>query len=155
EKLQLLSYIAFDLKIIHSHGIIHRDLHSGNILQNKLYNAYIGDLGLAEAVDKVLAKSNGIYGVFPYIAPEVLRNRGNTPASDVYSFGIIMWEVSSGRLAFSDKNHDFGFLTEVCNGLRPTVAKDMPEYYVDLMKGCWDSDPEKRSMASEIYEVIK
>ncbi|RIB06807.1 kinase-like domain-containing protein, partial [Gigaspora rosea] len=85
-----------------------------------------------------------------YIAPEVLRSRGYTPASDVYSFGIIMWEVSSGRLVFSDKNHDLCFLTEACNGLRPTIAKDMPEYYVDLMKRCWNNDPAKRPMASEI-----
>ncbi|RIB04064.1 hypothetical protein C2G38_2048756 [Gigaspora rosea] len=66
-----------------------------------------------------------------------------------------MWEVSSGRLAFSDKKHDLCFLTEVCDGLRPTVAKDMPQCYVDLMKRCWDNDPKKRPMASEIYEVIQ
>ncbi|RIB25737.1 kinase-like domain-containing protein [Gigaspora rosea] len=153
-KLNILFHIAEDLQTIHSHGIIHRDLHSGNILQDNLCNAYIGDLGLSESVNKVLMRSDGIYGVFPYMAPETLRKKEYTMASDIYSFGMIMWELSSGRLSFSDKNHDLCLLLEVCEGVRPAVIEDVPQCYNDLMKRCWDNNPEKRPNASEIYKLI-
>ncbi|RIB27682.1 kinase-like domain-containing protein [Gigaspora rosea] len=71
DKLNLLQCIASDLLIIHSHDLIHRDLHSGNILQDNLKSAYIADLGFSIAALK--SKSNGIYGILRYIAPEVLK----------------------------------------------------------------------------------
>ncbi|CAG8778951.1 8820_t:CDS:1, partial [Ambispora leptoticha] len=90
EKLSLLSNIAFDLQLIHSHNIIHRDLHSGNILQNKLYSAYIGDLGIAISIDEESeTKFKGVYGNLPYISPEVLQGKSYEKLSDIYSFGII------------------------------------------------------------------
>ncbi|RIB26086.1 hypothetical protein C2G38_2164261 [Gigaspora rosea] len=57
KKIELLSYTASDLQIIHSNNIIHCDLHSGNIFQNDLYNAYIGDLGFATSINKTNIKA--------------------------------------------------------------------------------------------------
>ncbi|RIB19421.1 kinase-like domain-containing protein [Gigaspora rosea] len=56
KKIDLLSYTASDLQIIHSNNIIHCDLHSGNLFQNDLYNAYIGDLGFATSINKTNIK---------------------------------------------------------------------------------------------------
>src|SRR5260363_227094 len=76
DKLNLLQCITSDLQIIHSHDIVHRDLHSGNILQDDLKNAYIADLGLSITVNILLkSKSDGIFGILPYIAPEVLNKQ--------------------------------------------------------------------------------
>ncbi|RIB22786.1 kinase-like domain-containing protein, partial [Gigaspora rosea] len=86
------------------------------------------------------------------IAPETLRKKEYTMASDIYSFGMIMWELLSGRLSLSDKNHDLCLLLEVCEGVRLAVIEDVPQCYNDLMKKCWDNNPEKRPKASEIYK---
>ena len=91
DKLNLLQCIAYDLLIIHSQDLIHCDLHSGNILLNSLKSAYIADLALS-ITSNIASKSNldGIYGILPYIAPEVLNKHPYTKESDIYSFGIIM-----------------------------------------------------------------
>ncbi|RIB09083.1 kinase-like domain-containing protein [Gigaspora rosea] len=157
KKLELISYIALELHKIHSNNIIHCDLHSGNIFQNDLYNAYIGDLGFAKSINKILDKeSKGIYGALPYIAPEVLQGKSFTKASDIYSFGMIMWEISSGYLVFSDyKDNDISFATEIClNELRPKILKGTAKCFEELLKQCWDKDPEKRPSCLEIYEKV-
>ncbi|RIB00327.1 kinase-like domain-containing protein [Gigaspora rosea] len=155
-KLELLTYISFDLQLIHSYNIIHRDLHSGNIFQNNIYNAYIGDLGFAKLANKILkTESGGVYGALPYIAPEVLNGKSFTKASDVYSLGIIMWEISSGKIAFSDYEHDNLSLTiEICEGLRPKIIKGITPCYRNLLERCWNSNPKKRPSALEVYETI-
>ncbi|RIB11486.1 kinase-like domain-containing protein [Gigaspora rosea] len=151
-----LDLLALDLQLIHSYNIIHCDLHSGNIFQNDIYNAYIGDLGFATSINKTLdEKSGGIYGVLPYIAPEVLQGKPFTKATDIYSFGMIMWEISSGRVVTSEyENNDLNLAIEICEGLRPTILEGTTSCYVDLLKKCWNKDPEERPSALEIYETI-
>jgi serine/threonine protein kinase len=110
-----------------------------------LHNAYIGDLGFAKSVNNLLdTKSEGIYGMLPYIAPEVLRGKQFTKASDIYSFEMIMWEISSGYVVYPNrKNNDqdnSSLAIDICNGLRPTIPKGTPQFYIDLLKKCWDSD---------------
>ncbi|RIB12316.1 kinase-like domain-containing protein [Gigaspora rosea] len=156
KKLDLLSSIAFDLQLIHSHDIVHRDLHSCNILQDNIYDAYISDLGFATSVNKTLETESRkkIYGIMPYIAPEVLCGTSFTKASDVYSFGLIMWEISSGNVVFSEREDDSTLYLDIRNGLKPEIAKGTVLCYEDLLKKCWDADPVKRPSAPEIYNTI-
>jgi len=53
---------------------------------------------------------------FPYIAPEVLFGKLYTKSSDIYSIGIIMWELTSGVSAFNDRPHDFELSLDICKG---------------------------------------
>ncbi|RIB14893.1 kinase-like domain-containing protein [Gigaspora rosea] len=156
KKLELLIYITVDLEIIHSHNFIHRDLHSGNIFQNHLYNAYIGDLGFATAINKTLeSESRGAHGALAYMAPEILRGDIFTKASDIYSLGMIMWEISSGCVVFSECKYDsLSLAIEICEGLRPDILKSTPLCYAELLKRCWNDDQEKRATALEIHETI-
>ncbi|RIB12439.1 kinase-like domain-containing protein [Gigaspora rosea] len=156
KKLDLLSYIASNLEMIHSHNIIHCDLHSGNIFQDDLNNAYIGDLGFATSINKALVKgSGGLYGVLRYTAPEVLCGNPFTQASDIYSFGMIMWEISSGKVVFPDRKYDDAiFQMDIRGGLRPIILEDTPICFANLLKKCWDQNPEKRPSALEIHKTI-
>ncbi|RIB16421.1 kinase-like domain-containing protein [Gigaspora rosea] len=148
DKLILLQCIISDLQIIHSHGLIHRDLHSGNILQNELNSAYIADLGLT--INANIELKLGVYGVLPYIAPEVLNGKSYTKAFDIYSFGIIMWEILFGTPTPFKQNTAFQF--QVISGLRPHIPEGTTSQYIDLMRKCWDGNPENRPSAENIYD---
>ncbi|CAI2177624.1 14726_t:CDS:2 [Funneliformis geosporum] len=147
-------------------SIIHRDFHSGNILMKQYENdntkyIKIGDLGLSKSATE--AADNETYGIIPYMAPEVLQGQKYTTASDIYSFGMIMWEYMTGRRPFWDRAHDTELIIDICDGSRPPTGDIVaPEGYIEIMKECWDPYPiMHRSSAilavtkDEIYDKIQ
>ena len=99
--------------------------------------------------------SDVIEGVLPYIAPEVLRKFPYTKKSDVYSIGIIMWELATGKRPFSNEKHDSILAVSIVNGDRPPISEDIPSLYVETMKNCWNSDPDKRPDSSQLIETFE
>ncbi|PKB93325.1 kinase-like protein [Rhizophagus irregularis] len=96
-----------------------------------------------------------IYGVMPYVAPEVLRGKPYTKAADIYSFGMIMYFVATGRQPFADRAHDKLLALDIYNGISPKLNElEAPKCYVELMKRCWDSTPNNRPNAIEIENII-
>ena len=142
------------LEGIHKLNLVHGDFHNGNMLcDNNSVNCYISDLGLCRPANQPNTK-NDIYGVLPYIAPEVLRGKPCTKAADIYSFGIIMWEMTSGVSAYHNIPHDLNLSLNVCRGIRPEIIEGTMPEYVELMKRCWDNDPEKRPTANELKLIF-
>ena len=152
-KLAKLRCIINGLVNIHSVDIIHRDFHSGNIFfGNKVYNdVYIGDLGISKSATES-TDDNENYGIIPYMAPEIFQGQKYTKESDIYSFGMIMWEFMTARRPFWDRSHDIDLIIEICDGLRPPIVTNAPEGYIELMKECWHSDPEKRPIGTYIFK---
>ena len=109
-KFDILREIAFGLSDIHEKGLIHQDFHSGNILCDSAY--LITDLGLCKPADEKSEKN--VYGVLPYVAPEVLRGKEYTQASDIYGFGIIIYEVFNGLPPYHDVVHDELLAIKIC-----------------------------------------
>jgi serine/threonine protein kinase len=153
-KLSKLRFIINGLLNIHSVDIIHRDFHSGNIFFRDEYNVYIGDLGISKSATESTDDNNENYGIIPYMAPEIFQGQKYTKSSDIYSFGMIMWEFMTARRPFWDRNHDTDLIIEICDGLRPPIVIGAPEGYIELMKECWYSDPKKRPTATKIHEKI-
>src|SRR6266498_3465395 len=155
-KLKLLNNIIDGLRTIHELNFAHCDFHDGNILfHSNLIR--ISEFGLCQPVESFQSpdKNNKkIFGVLPFMAPEVLRGKPYTQASDVYSFSMIMWEFTSGIPPFDDKDHDFQLSLNICRGERPEIIENTPQCYIDLMKKCWDKDPLKRPNASEVKKII-
>ena len=108
EKLFILQDIASGLKEIHDNGLIHHDFHCGNILNSSGGHTFITDLGLCQPVNanSSLNDEKNIYGVLPYVAPEVLRGKEYTQESDIYGFGIIAYEVCTGLPPYHDVSHE-------------------------------------------------
>ncbi|RIB01920.1 kinase-like domain-containing protein [Gigaspora rosea] len=181
QKLKLLYSISDNLDYIHQ-KYVHKDLHSGNILivstgsfdlYTLLYNVYIvnnklimltpnigvktniepkiSDLGLSSKINEIIVE-NGTYGVVQYVADEVLLGQPYTKASDIYSLGVIMSEVSTGKPPFKNLPCNMVQTQKVFNESRPEFAKGTPECYVELANQCMDRDPTKRPTAKEIYE---
>jgi len=154
-KLLQLNNIINGLEEIHQKNLIHCDFHHGNILNIRKKILSISDLGLCKPVDYFqTSKKNEIYGVLPFVAPEVLRGQPYTLASDIYSFSMIMWELISGVTPFNNEAHDFQLSLDICKGKRPKIIKNIPQCYINLMKKCWNIDPLKRPTALEIKKII-
>lgn len=154
DKIYILLGIIDSLKGIHKAGYTHNDLHSDNILNSYVdsdsgYATYISDLGLAKRIDQNNPEG-GIYGVLPYVAPEVLIGQKYTPSTDIYSLGIIMIEMSTGQRPFDGIPFDIELAINICSGLRPEFAPGTPKCYIELAKRCMDSDPRKRPDIEDI-----
>ncbi|GBB85103.1 hypothetical protein RclHR1_11680008 [Rhizophagus clarus] len=159
QRLFMLYKIISGLGKIHQQNLIHCDFHDGNILNHENKEdeidknmVFISDLGLCKAAN--FLKEYDIYGVIPFMAPEVLRGKPYTSASDIYSFSMIMWEFTSGVPPFNDRAHDFQLSVSICKGERPEIVENTPQCYVDLMKKCWDENPLERLSAEEVSDII-
>ena len=97
----------FRLENIHNNNFIHRDIHSGNMLfvkeNDPTYQWQIGDLGLSQPANNTLSNDE-IYGVIPYIAPEIFNGAKFSKESDIYNLGMIMWEFTTGCKPFLMSN---------------------------------------------------
>ncbi|PKY27096.1 hypothetical protein RhiirB3_528991 [Rhizophagus irregularis] len=152
DKLTILLEISRGVDCIHNENFIHRDLHSGNIL---LVNGkwHIGDLGLSRPAN-VTSSNDKIYGVIPYVAPEIFNGNKISKESDIYSFGIIMWELTAGCRPFAGIDFDTDLIYKIIDGKRPEITDDTPKCFADLMKKCWESDSSKRPHIKEIRKTI-
>ena len=113
---------------------------------------FIRDLGLC-ILESESSDIKEIMGVMPYVAPELFIGGPYSQASDVYAFGIVMWEISSVEKPFHEIIHDKLLALRIFNSLRPTITDDTPQFYRDLMQKCWHSEPAKRPTAREIYKL--
>ncbi|RHZ58289.1 hypothetical protein Glove_374g20 [Diversispora epigaea] len=111
------------------------------------------DLGLCRFANEI--SSSGAYGILPYIAPEVLHKYQYTQASDIYSVGIIMWTISTGKIPFAIRAYDSELAVDIFNGLRPKINRGTPQCYVELMVKCWDKDTTKRPNSEMIFNTLE
>src|SRR3990170_8207793 len=111
EKLQILKNIILGLNHLHNQKIIHKDFHSGNILYENEVDVVISDLGISKS--SIDDDDNEIYGIISYMAPEILQGKQYTTASDIYSFGMIMWELMTGRTPFWDQKYDIELIIKI------------------------------------------
>ncbi len=142
KRIEITFEIIDALYWIHNENLIHRDLHSGNILHLPSTNGwYISDLGFCGPANKL---STSIYGNLPYIAPEVINGKECSFKSDIYSVAMLMWEISSGYPPFINYEYNCNLAINIINGIRPKIVSEIPLKYKSLMEQCWDANPLKR-----------
>ncbi|RIB00422.1 kinase-like domain-containing protein [Gigaspora rosea] len=132
--------ISKELDYVHYYaGYIHADFHSENILQDK--QSYIADLGLSRKNNESVLEG-AIYGVMPYVAPEVLSAEQQfTQVADIYG-------------PFDGQKFDIELAVKICEGSRPEFALGTPKCYIELVEKCMDSDPKERPNAYYIRKTI-
>ncbi|GBC04829.1 hypothetical protein RclHR1_00590015 [Rhizophagus clarus] len=126
EKLSIILEISRGVHCIHKENFIHRDLHSGNILLIK-GKWHIGGFGLSRPAN-IASSNNEIYGVIPYVAPEIFKGGTFSKESDIYSMGMVLWELTTGCKPFADFDHDTDLIYKIIDGKRPEITNDTPEY---------------------------
>lgn len=156
--------IANALKYLHEDcseeaTIIHRDLKPANIgftadMQLKLF-----DFGLVTCVKKrshaaEVYEMTGYTGSLRYMAPEVALKKAYNEKVDVHSFGIIVWEMLTGKLPFNGMGRKEYMAQVVGLGCRPKLPKDLPKELASLLQACWDVDFLKRPSCNEIVTSL-
>jgi eukaryotic-like serine/threonine-protein kinase len=110
EAVALAVQIAEALEEAHEHGIVHRDLKPGNIMVTPKGRVKVLDFGLARLLQpasslvsaETQSATQGASGTLPYMAPEQLRDESTDPRSDIFSFGAVLYEITTGLRAFPE-----------------------------------------------------
>lgn len=87
------------------------------------------------------------------MAPGLLKSDPHpySYASDIYSLGMIMWELTTGHKPFHDQQHGPKLILDILDGKRPEITEDTPECWANLMKQCWHPDPSQRPTIDRIF----
>uniref|UniRef100_A0A383VPR0 Protein kinase domain-containing protein n=1 Tax=Tetradesmus obliquus TaxID=3088 RepID=A0A383VPR0_TETOB len=151
--------VAQGMAFLHAHRVLHGDLKAANVLlKSTIYSSFghvskISDFGLASRLlDGATHRSTQTTGTISHSAPEVLTTGRMSAAADVYSFGIMMWELFTASSAF--KGHFGNVVQRVVAGERPPLPEEAPEEYTLLMTSCWCADPRQRPSFKQVVECL-
>lgn len=156
--------IASALKYLHddfstSATLIHRDLKPQNIGFNADGQLKLFDFGLMGCVKKRVSSNEsynmtGNTGTIAYMAPEVALRKAYSEKVDIYSFGMILWQLLSSDIPFRGMTKDEHMNNVVKGGQRPRISDELPLLLIRLIERCWHADPVKRPSAREILDVL-
>eukprot|EP00878_Enallax_costatus_P005213 GHUV01005479.1.p1 GENE.GHUV01005479.1~~GHUV01005479.1.p1 ORF type:complete len:661 (+),score=159.36 GHUV01005479.1:2184-4166(+) len=156
-----LREVAEGMAYLHRQTVVHGDLKSGNVLLTTSVTAPYGriakitDFGLSRAMATgETHRSTHTLGTVSHMAPELLRYGKMAPTCDVYSFGVMMWELLTGRTAFSGLHYGAIIERVALMGERPPVPSGTPEDYTLLMCSCWSADPDQRPTFDQVVRCM-
>ena len=146
------------LSYAHSKGIIHRDIKPSNIMISKDRDVKIKilDFGIARAITRSTITKTGMFMGSPhYSSPEQIRGRKIDNRTDIYSLGIVLYEMIVGKVPF-DSEEPWGITRAHIDDKVPKIVKRVPPYLKGLIYRCLAKDPSNRfSSSEEISEIIK
>ncbi|XP_021640055.2 uncharacterized protein LOC110635149 isoform X2 [Hevea brasiliensis] len=160
KRLLIAMDVAFGMEYLHGKNIVHFDLKSDNLLVN-LRDPHrpickVGDLGLSKVKCQTLI-SGGVRGTLPWMAPELLNGSSSLVSEkvDVFSFGIVLWELLTGEEPYADLHYGAIIGGIVSNTLRPLVPESSDPEWKSLMERCWSAEPSERPNFTEIANALR
>ncbi len=133
--------------------VLHRDLKSANLLLDDSYTCKVCDFGLSRL--KAQERSmTGNCGTVQWMAPEILSNQHYAEPADVYSFGIILWELLVAECPFEGMSAIQCALAVLNRDARPEIPPWCPPSFAALIRACWDKDPTKRPTFPQILLAL-
>ena len=150
--------IADALSYLHTNKIIFRDLKPANVGYDNTGVLKLFDFGFATVVEEVEHEGHLLYdkcGTPRYMAPEVGLEHGYHLPADVYSFGILLWEICALKKPFGNVKSAIEFEKAVFEkGSRPKVSNHWPRVLQELTTNCWSSDPEERPSMAHVKTML-
>ncbi|XP_073833665.1 TGF-beta activated kinase 1 isoform X2 [Musca autumnalis] len=132
--------------------LIHRDLKPLNLLlTNKGRHLKICDFGTV--ADKSTLMTNN-KGSAAWMAPEVFEGSKYTEKCDIFSWGIVLWEVLSRQKPFKDVDNTYSIMWKIHKGERPPIVTEWPQPIQELMTSCWETRPDLRPSMQKVVEVM-
>ncbi|XP_047968559.1 serine/threonine-protein kinase STY13-like [Salvia hispanica] len=152
---QMALDLARGLSYLHSQKIVHRDVKTENMLLDKSRTVKIADFGVARVEASNPNDMTGETGTLGYMAPEVLNGNPYNRKCDVYSFGICLWEIYCCAMPYPDLSFSEVTSAVVQQNLRPEIPRCCPSSLANVMKQCWDANPDKRPEMDEVVAMIE
>ncbi|XP_020582099.1 ephrin type-A receptor 8-like [Phalaenopsis equestris] len=150
--------VAEGLMFMNSHGVSYRDLNRQKILLDRQGNACLGDMGVVSSCMFAGEVTEYETAGYRWLAPEIIagdpESVTETCMSNIYSFGMVLWEMITGEAAFSSYSPVQAAVGIAACGLRPDIPKDCPPVLRYLMTRCWNNCPTKRPKFSEIVAIL-
>uniref|UniRef100_A0A8C8CJA6 Mitogen-activated protein kinase kinase kinase 12 n=1 Tax=Oncorhynchus tshawytscha TaxID=74940 RepID=A0A8C8CJA6_ONCTS len=141
--------IAGGMNYLHLHKIIHRDLKSPNMLITHDDLVKISDFGTSkELIDKSMKMS--FAGTVAWMAPEVIRNEPVSEKVDIWSFGVVLWEMLTGEVPYKDVDSSAIIWGVGNNSLNLPIPKSCPDGFKILLRQCWNCKPRNRPSFRQI-----
>ena len=135
--------------------VIHRDIKTSNFLYDKNYRIKVCDFGLSDLAERNIQDLSGAKGTLLYMAPEVMMGSPFNEKADVYSFGIVLWEILTFTEPFPHHTNVPGFVKAVAHeGERPVIPPSAPSSLVSLMGDCWRPAFDQRPTFIEICDRL-
>lgn len=133
--------------------IAHRDLKSPNCVITSEDVLKICDFGIAR--DLSSTKATSMKGTYKWLAPEVIKDQELSPKSEIYAFGIIVWEMVTCEELYKGSLESY-VMYQVCNhGLRPEIPAYCQGFLNELMERCWHADRQMRPSSGDILRMLK
>ena len=156
EAASFLRQIALGLETAHQHGIIHRDVKPANIIIAKDGNAKILDFGLARLMDRSsVSASNTILGTAAYMSPEQVKGETVDQRTDIWSLGVLLFEMLTQKLPFRGE-HPAALMYTIVHEMAVPLGElrpDAPSHLQELCRRCLEKDPSRRPQTME--EVLR
>ncbi|PVH38327.1 hypothetical protein PAHAL_5G230600 [Panicum hallii] len=152
---QIALDLARGLCYLHSKKIVHRDVKTENMLLDKTRTVKIADFGVARVEASNPSDMTGETGTLGYMAPEVLNGHAYNRKCDVYSFGICLWEIYCCDMPYPDLSFSEVTSAVVRQNLRPEIPRCCPSSLANVMKRCWDANPDKRPEMAEVVSMLE
>ncbi|XP_023525865.1 serine/threonine-protein kinase STY8-like isoform X3 [Cucurbita pepo subsp. pepo] len=146
--------VSKGMNYLHQKNIIHRDLKAANLLLDEDGVVKVADFGVARVQSQsgVMTAETGTYR---WMAPEVIEHKPYDHKADVYSFGIVLWELLTGQLPYDNLTPLQAAMGVIQKGLRPKIPRHANPMIVDLLERCWRQDPSLRPEFSEITKLLQ
>ncbi len=144
------------LRAAHDQGVIHRDLKPQNIMLDAADNVYVTDFGLAKSLEQSgMTQTGAIVGTPYYMSPEQVKGSPIDHRSDIYSLGVILYEMSTGRLPFTGSTPYEVMAQRLQRAPQPAgeLNPDLPAYLRKILERCMTVDPAARYQTVE--EILK
>jgi LuxR family maltose regulon positive regulatory protein len=153
--LDIVAQTASALQVAHEAGLVHRDIKPENLLITPAGRVKITDFGIARLADQVpLTEAGQVMGTVQYISPEQVSGRPATPATDVYSLGVVAYEALSGRRPFTGESQVAVALAQV-NETPADLPPQVPEPVRDLVLSCMAKSPSARPAAADLARAAQ
>ncbi|XP_062194397.1 serine/threonine-protein kinase CTR1 isoform X2 [Phragmites australis] len=156
-RLNMAFDVAKGMNYLHRRNppIVHRDLKSPNLLVDKKYTVKVCDFGLSRLKANTFLSSKSLAGTPEWMAPEVLRDELSNEKSDVYSYGVILWELMTLQQPWCNLNPAQVVAAVGFKGRRLEIPKDLNPLVAALIESCWANEPWRRPSFANIMVTLR
>ncbi|CAG8532262.1 10152_t:CDS:2 [Paraglomus occultum] len=161
QKIKWASHLARALAVCHVKHILHHDIRSHNVVVDENDSVKLANYHLARGMEDKTTSVGGVTDSVRWLCPEKVRE-GTLPYSksaDVYSFGMLMWEISSHDVPFSEKNINEVYASiknsDERNAPRPPIVPGTPGKYAKIMQRCWRQIPGDRPTMQSVVRKLE